>query len=339
MLAAERRNLILEQLRRDERVLVGKLAQEFDVSEETIRRDLSNLEELGMANKCYGGATLADSRIAPPFRVRKKLNVEEKKNVASMVARLVEDGDFLMLDDSSTCYFIVRALHGKKGLTIVTNSIEIILEMSGAHEDWNIYSTGGNLDQDVFAFFGRKAEETIRSFHVDKAIISCTGMDMDGRFTEAGVNNANIKQSMMISAKETILAMDSHKFSKTAFITVGDFSLYSGALLAISNGVESIISTSAGIYEGTLFIDNLIVFMQEEAHIVPSLNPPRKVNKGAGHEITFENVSFAYPKTDKYVLKNLNFTISSGETIALIGLNGAGKTTLIKLLTRLYDPS
>ncbi len=224
MLAAERRNLILEQLRRDERVLVGKLAQEFDVSEETIRRDLSNLEELGMANKCYGGATLADSRNAPPFRVRKKLNVEEKKNVASMVARLVEDGDFLMLDDSSTCYFIVRALHGKKGLTIVTNSIEIILEMSGAHEDWNIYSTGGNLDQDVFAFFGRKAEETIRSFHVDKAIISCTGMDMDGRFTEAGVNNANIKQSMMISAKETILAMDSHKFSKTAFITVGDFS-------------------------------------------------------------------------------------------------------------------
>lgn len=122
-------------------------------------------------------------------------------------------------------------------------------------------------------------------------------------------------------------------------LTVGDFSLYSGALLAISNGVESIISTSAGIYEGTLFIDNLIVFMQEEAHIVPSIDPPREVNKGAGHEIIFENVSFAYPKTDKYVLKNLNFTISGGETIALVGLNGAGKTTLIKLLTRLYDPS
>ncbi len=224
ILAAERRNLILEELRRDERVLVGNLAVQFGVSEETIRRDLSTLEELGLANKCYGGATLADNRNAPPFRVRKKLNTDEKKAVASMVASLVDDGDFLMLDDSSTCYFIVRALHGKKGLTIVTNSIEIILELSGAHEDWNVISTGGHLDQDVFAFFGRKAEETIRSFHVDKAIISCTGVDLDGRFTEAGINNANIKQSMMASAKQTILAMDSHKFNKTAFISVGDMS-------------------------------------------------------------------------------------------------------------------
>lgn len=126
-------------------------------------------------------------------------------------------------------------------------------------------------------------------------------------------------------------------FLKT--LTIGDFSLYSGALLSISNGVAAIISTSAGIYEGTLFIDNLIVFMEEKTEIVPSLDPPRPVNRENGHEIVFENVSFAYPGKDNYVLKNLNFTIKSGETIALIGLNGAGKTTLIKLLTRLYDPS
>jgi DeoR/GlpR family transcriptional regulator of sugar metabolism len=222
MLAAERRNQILELLRRDERVLVGPLAVHFDVSEETIRRDLASLEQLGMAVKCYGGATLADNRNAPPFKVRKKLNVEEKKTVASLVAQMVDDGDFLMLDDSSTCYFVARALHGKKGLTIVTNSIEIILELSGLHEDWKVISTGGNLDQDVFAFFGRQAEETIRSFHVDKAIISCTGLDTKGQFTEAGIENANIKQAMMAASRETILAMDSHKFDKTAFISVGN---------------------------------------------------------------------------------------------------------------------
>lgn len=222
MLAAERRNQILELLRRDERVLVGDLAARFGVSEETIRRDLANLEQLGLAVKCYGGATLADNRNAPPFQVRKKLNVEEKRAVAALVARMVDDGDFLMLDDSSTCYFVVRALHGKKGLTIVTNSIEIILELSGLHEDWTVISTGGNLNQDVFAFFGRQAEETIRSFHVDKAVISCTGLDLQGRFTEAGIENANMKQAMMASARETILAMDHHKFDKTAFISVGE---------------------------------------------------------------------------------------------------------------------
>lgn len=238
MLAAERRNQILEILRRDDRVLVGPLAVQFDVSEETIRRDLANLEQLGLAVKCYGGATLADNRNAPPFKVRKKLNVEEKKTVAALVAQMVNDGDFLMLDDSSTCYFIVRALHGKKGLTIVTNSIEIILELSGLHEDWNVISTGGNLNQNVFAFFGRKAEDTIRSFHVDKAIISCAGMDRSGSFTEAGIENATMKQAMMSSARETILAMDSHKFDRTAFISVGSLNQVSTVVTNTDPGKE-----------------------------------------------------------------------------------------------------
>lgn len=224
MLAAERRNQIMDMLRRDNRVLVGPLAVQFDVSEETIRRDLAHLEQLGLALKCYGGATLADNRNAPPFKVWKKLNVEEKRTVAALVAQMVEDGDFLMLDDSSTSYFVARALHGKKGLTIVTNSIEIILDLSGLRQDWKVISTGGNLDQDVFAFFGRQAEETIRSFHVDKAIISCTGLDMQGRFTEAGIENANIKRAMMDASREVILAMDNHKFGRTAFLSVGNLS-------------------------------------------------------------------------------------------------------------------
>ena len=238
MLAAERRNQILEILRRDDRVLLGPLAVQFDVSEETIRRDLANLEQLGLAVKCYGGATLADNRNAPPFKVRKKLNVEEKKTVAALIAQMVDDGDFLMLDDSSTCYFVVRALHGKKGLTIVTNSIEIILELSGLHEDWNVISTGGHLNQDVFAFFGRKAEETIRSFHVDKAILSCTGMDRHGQFTEAGIENANIKQAMMDSSREVILAMDNHKFDRTAFISVGNLKQVSTVVTNADPGRE-----------------------------------------------------------------------------------------------------
>ena len=238
MLAAERRNQILEILRREERVLVGPLAERFSVSEETIRRDLANLEQLGLAAKCYGGATLAESRMAPPFKVRKKLNVEEKKAVASLVAGMIDDGDFLMLDDSSTSYFVLRALHGKKGLTIVTNSIETILELSGQHENWKVISTGGNLDQDVFAFFGHQAEETIRSFHVDKAIISCTGLDIGGRFTEAGIENANIKQAMMASSRETILAMDHHKFGRTAFLSVGDIKQISAVVTDADPGRE-----------------------------------------------------------------------------------------------------
>lgn len=120
---------------------------------------------------------------------------------------------------------------------------------------------------------------------------------------------------------------------------VGLYSLYTGALTSIANGIGTIISTTASIYEGTLFIDNLIRFMNEKRNIVPSLPEPRKVEHHTGHTIEFENVSFTYPGTERRVINNVSFKLDPGDTCVLVGLNGAGKTTLIKLLTRLYDPT
>jgi len=120
---------------------------------------------------------------------------------------------------------------------------------------------------------------------------------------------------------------------------VGDYSLYTGALSSIASGVSSLITTTATIYEGTLFINNMIAFMNEKKKIVPTLDPPRSVKRHVGHTIVFDNVSFSYPGTERPVIKNVSLTINAGETVAIVGLNGAGKTTLIKLLTRLYDPS
>ncbi len=119
---------------------------------------------------------------------------------------------------------------------------------------------------------------------------------------------------------------------------IGDYSLYTGALVSIASNVATLITTSTTIYEGTLFIDNLISFMKTKPSIKSSLPTPTPVKRGS-HTIEFENVSFAYPGTDKLVLRNVNFRIEAGETVVLVGLNGAGKTTLIKLLTRLYDPT
>ncbi|MGM9642557.1 MAG: ABC transporter ATP-binding protein [Eubacteriales bacterium] len=121
--------------------------------------------------------------------------------------------------------------------------------------------------------------------------------------------------------------------------TIGNYSLYTGALTSIGNCVTTFINTSASVYEGTLFIDNLVSFMKEEKTVKPSVDPPEKVSRGMPHTIVFENVSFAYPGTDRPVIKNLSTTFRPGETVVLVGLNGAGKTTLIKLLTRLYDPT
>ena len=122
-------------------------------------------------------------------------------------------------------------------------------------------------------------------------------------------------------------------------LTVGDYSLHTNALFSISSSVSSLVSTSASIYEGTLFIDNMIEFMSVEPKIVSILQVPRKIEKHKSHTIEFSHVSFAYPGTDKLVLKDINLTLCQGDTAVLVGLNGAGKTTLLKLLTRLYDPT
>jgi len=125
----------------------------------------------------------------------------------------------------------------------------------------------------------------------------------------------------------------------TGKILIGDYTLYTGAIASVATAISTIITTSAMVYEGTLFIDNLIVFMKEKQTIIPSIEAPAAVARGIGHTIEFQNVSFRYPGTQRDVLKNVNLTIHPGDTIVIVGLNGAGKTTLIKLLTRLYDPT
>ena len=122
-------------------------------------------------------------------------------------------------------------------------------------------------------------------------------------------------------------------------IMLGDYTLYTGAIMSIATCIATLISTSAGVYEGTLFIDNLMYFMNKSPGIVPTVTPGAKVKRNAPHTIEFKNVSVHYPGSERCVLQNINITFSPGQTTVLVGLNGAGKTTLIKLLTRLYDPT
>ncbi len=120
---------------------------------------------------------------------------------------------------------------------------------------------------------------------------------------------------------------------------IGDWSLYTGALNSITSYVGTIVVATATIYEGTLFIENMLDFMNEEQKIVPICDEPKVPERGVPHKIIFENVSFRYPGTETDVIKNVNLTFSTDETVILVGLNGAGKTTLLKLLMRLYDPT
>ncbi len=180
MLALERRNLILEKLQEEKRVVVSELSQLYSVSEETIRRDLDKLEKEGLATKSYGGAVInEDVGIDLPFNVRKNQNVQGKQKMAEIAASMVNDGDHIFLDASTTAVFVAKALKEKERLTVVTNSMEILLELSDV-SGWNIISTGGVMKDlhrignngETFFFFQRLGHKNCRCAGIQKNVIS-----------------------------------------------------------------------------------------------------------------------------------------------------------------------
>lgn len=217
MLALERRNLILEKLQEEKRVVVSELSLLYNVSEETIRRDLDKLERDGVATKSYGGAVINENtNIDMPFNVRKKRNVTGKQKIAEILETLIEDGEHITLDASTSAVFAAKAIKNKQYLTVITNSIEIMIELSDVSE-WSIISTGGTLKEGYLALAGQKANQTFENYNVEKAIISCKGIDILKGITEGMEDLAQAKQMMLASAKEKILLADGSKFNNIAF--------------------------------------------------------------------------------------------------------------------------
>ncbi len=224
MLTIERRNKILEILKKDGRVVVSNLSAMFNVTEETIRRDLEKLEKEGLAKKTYGGAIVVENaNVDLPYIVRKEANVEGKEYIAEMISTLIDDEDHIMLDASSTAVYIAKHLKNKKNLTLITNSIEVLLELSDV-TGWKILSTGGTLREGSLSQVGYQAEKMISTFHVDKTIISCKGVDMEKGITDSNEMDAHIKNLMLDATNMKILAVDKSKFDKISFTKISDLS-------------------------------------------------------------------------------------------------------------------
>ena len=222
MLAIERRREIISRLSIDGKVIVSELARDFGVTEETIRRDLEKLDRDGIASKTYGGAvSKRASGLDLPYSVRESVNVLEKQFIAERVAELIEDGERIMVDSSSTALFVIKKIKDKKNLTIITNSVKILLELADK-QDWTVLSTGGVLKKGALSLTGSSAEKMIRSYHVDTAICSCKGLDIALGVTDSNENDSLIKQAMLSSAERKILALDIDKFDRKSFVKVCD---------------------------------------------------------------------------------------------------------------------
>jgi len=219
MLAAERRQLILEQLQIEKTVVVSQLSGLFRVSQETIRRDLDYLCRAGLATKSYGGATITEQDL--PFKLRKMQNPSQKQKIAELIGLLINDNESVMLDASTTAVFAANALRKKNNLTIITNSIEVMLELADK-PDFKVIASGGNLMGDYLAFTGQRAVSEISSFIADKLIFSCKGLAAEQGIFESNDDFSQIKQAMLRAAKVKILAADLSKFNRTAFSKIAE---------------------------------------------------------------------------------------------------------------------
>ena len=225
MLAAERRRIITDRIRATGQVVVSALSAEFQVSEETIRRDLENLEQSGIATRIYGGAVLrGNDHSAPPYSIRKNTNIEPKVAIAQALSRLVRDGDTLMVDESSTSAYAVRALRQKKNITLITNSLELLREMAD-QDTWHVVSTGGSIKTDVLAQVGPHALRTVGSYHAAYAILSCRGINEQLGLADSDDAVVQIKQAMVASCDQSILLADHRKFDRSGLVALGPLGL------------------------------------------------------------------------------------------------------------------
>jgi DeoR family transcriptional regulator of aga operon len=214
MLNEERRRAILDLMQHDGRVLVADLAEQFQTSQVTIRKDLEILHVRGLVHRTHGGAlpTRQGALEDPTLREKAKLYRKEKLAIAIAAARLVAEGQVVILDSGTTTTEIARALRNFKNLTIITNAVNIAAEL--ANSSLEIILTGGAVRKNSFSLVGPIAEETLRRLSADILFLGVDGFDVQYGLSTPNLQEAKVNRVMVEIAKRTIAACDSSKFGR-----------------------------------------------------------------------------------------------------------------------------
>ena len=209
----ERVQEIMKILEKEDRVLINDLCETFKTTPVTIRKDLDLLEQQGFLKRTHGGAILHK----PLFRglalnEKEKLNSDEKERIAEEAAKMINEGDVIILDSGSTTTFLARKMKGMKGVTVITNAVNIALEL--ADSDLEVVLTGGALQKNSSTLVGPLADEMLKKISADKLFHGVDGIDYDLGLTTPDIIEANTSRVMMERAGENILLVDSSKFGR-----------------------------------------------------------------------------------------------------------------------------
>lgn len=220
LLNEERRRAILHALNRDGRVLVKDLAENFQISQITIRKDLEVLHAHGLLHRTHGGALPPSSGALSDLSVqeKEKLHRAEKVRIAQAAVRLVEEGQSILLDSGTTTMAIARALRHFRRLTVITNAINIAAEL--ANSEIEVILTGGTVRKNSFSLVGPLAEETLHHLSADILFLGVDGFDTRLGLSTPNLQEAKVNRVMVEISRRVIAVCDSSKFGRRSLSTI-----------------------------------------------------------------------------------------------------------------------
>ncbi len=217
----DRESRIMRALQQSGSVAVDELAEQLGVSIATVRRTLQDLEDRGLLRRTHGGATTVEPLLYEPFRHDSSFQEQferqrdEKRRIALAAADLIQDGESISLTAGTTTTEVIRSIRHRRGITVVTNTVNVAMELS-QRKDLDVFVTGGQLRGDWFSLVGASAMRAMARFFVDKAFIGVNGIDSHQGLTCHNPDEAEINHMIVKHSKQRIVVADHTKLGVVA---------------------------------------------------------------------------------------------------------------------------
>ena len=222
MLAIERKQKIISLLRSNKKVRVSELSKTLNVTDETIRKDLKELEATDILVRSHGGAILKNRNIIESFLERETVNLESKLTIARLAQNYIQDGMTLMVDTSTTAKLIIQNVDEKKNITVITNSHQLLSECS-IKENIKFIATGGEVSHHYKAYVGSDCLKTIKGYNANLAVVGCHAASIGKGTMENNREEADVKRAMVSFSNKVLLVADTSKFDRISLINTLEF--------------------------------------------------------------------------------------------------------------------
>jgi len=218
-LAGDRQRQIMTLLQESGSLRIGELTEMFDVSDETVRRDLTALEEQGLLTRTRGGALAESVHLETSFQRRMRENWAAKLQIVRIAASYVEDGSTIIIDSGSTMAHLVRQLRSKRDLVVITNGITHVEDLL-SNPTLTVVVTGGLIRRATMGAAGPLAVESLSSLHADHTFIATHGFSADAGMTYPSFDEVAVKRAMISAGADVTLLADGTKSGRASMVKV-----------------------------------------------------------------------------------------------------------------------